>query len=192
MREFLRIAGINVFDVLQETFDNELLKGALSLDGVLGTFLGTRSNNSLFCALHRMSNGLNYSLPAGGMGAVSEAIAAAARKYGADIRTSSPVQRILMDFDRVCGVELENGEQVSAATVVSGADPKTTFNRLLGAQNLEAGFANKIKNIRSNGNVAKLHLALDGLPGFTGLDDAHFGERLVIAPSLEYVEHVTV
>jgi phytoene dehydrogenase-like protein len=78
---------------------------------------------------------------------------------------------------------------VNATIVVSSADPKTTFNQLLGAHQLEAGFANKIKNIRSKGNVAKLHLALDGLPRFTGLDDAQTGERLVIAPSLEYVEH---
>ena len=189
MREFLRMAGINVYDVLQENFDNELLKGALSLDGVLGTFLGTRSNNSVFCALHRMSNGGSYSQPAGGMGAVSDAMANAARQHGADIRTSSPVKRILMDFDQACGVELENGEQIKAMRVVSSADPKTTFNQLLGTQNLEAGFAHKIKNVRSKGCVAKLHLALSDLPDFTGLDEAHRGERLLIAPSLEYVEH---
>jgi len=189
MREFLRVAGINVYDILQENFDNELLKGALSLDGVLGTFLGTRSNNSVFCALQRMSGGGVYSQPQGGMGAVSEAIASAARQNGADIRTSSPVKQIMMDFDHVCGVELEDGEQLKATTVVSSADPKTTFNKLLGTQNLEAGFANKIKNIRSKGHVAKLHLALSGLPELTGLDEKHMGERLVIAPSLEYVEH---
>jgi len=189
MREFLRIAGINVYDILQELFDSELLKGALSVDGTLGTFLGTRSNNSVFCAMHRMSNGGEYSLPAGGMGAVSEAIAAAARAAGAEIRTASPVKRMLMDFDRVCGVELEGGERIMAATVVSSADPKTTFLKLLGARNLEAGFANRIRNVRSNGNVAKLHLALDGVPEFQGLDAARVGERLVIAPSLQYVEH---
>lgn len=189
MREFLRMAGINIFDVLQENFDNELLKGALSLDGVLGTFLGTRSNNSVFCALHRLSNGGAYSQPEGGMGSVSDAIANAARAFGAEIRTASPVKRILLDFDKACGVELENGEQLKAATVVSSADPKTTFNGLLGAQNLEAGFAHKIKNLRSKGNVAKLHLALSDLPDFTGLDDSLSGERLLIAPSLEYVEH---
>jgi phytoene dehydrogenase-like protein len=123
------------------------------------------------------------------MGAVSDAIASAARKHGADIRTSSPVKRILMDFNKAVGVELENGEQITATTVVSNADPKTTFNELLGAQNLEAGFALKIRNIRSKGNVAKLHLALSALPDFAGLDQARYGERLVIAPSLEYVEH---
>jgi phytoene dehydrogenase-like protein len=189
MREFLRIAAINVFDVLQENFDSELLKGALSLDGTLGTFLGTRSNNSVYCALYRLSNGGHYSLPAGGMGAVSNAMAAAARASGVEIHTSRPVKRILMDFDRAVGVELESGENIEADIVVSGADPKTTFNQLLGAQNLEAGFAHRIHNIRSKGNVAKLHLALSAVPEFIGLDTALTGERLVIAPSLQYVEH---
>jgi phytoene dehydrogenase-like protein len=189
MREFLRITGINVFDILQEQFDSELLKGALSLDGTLGTFLGARSNNSVFCALHRLSNGGNYSIPAGGMGSVSDAIAAAARANGAEIHTSRRVSKILMDFDHVVGVQLESGEMIEADIVVSGADPKTTFLNLLGPQNLEAGFAYRVKNIRSRGCVAKLHLALDGLPEFSGLDSSLTGERLVIAPSLQYVEH---
>ena len=189
MREFLRIAGINVYDVLQETFDSDLLKGALSLDGTLGTFLGTRSNNSVFCALHRMSNGANYGLPEGGMGAVTDAMAAAAKAAGAEIHTSRPVAGVLMDFDRVVGVKLESGEEIEADTVISGADPRTTYFKLLGAQHLEAGFAHRVNNIRSKGHVAKLHLALNGLPEFTGLEAALAGERLLIAPSLQYVEH---
>jgi phytoene dehydrogenase-like protein len=189
MRDFLRITGINVFDVLEEKFDSQLLKGALSMDGTLGTFLGARSNNSVFCALHRMSNGGKYSLPAGGMGAVSDAIASSARSNGAEIHTSRPVKSILMDFDRAVGVELESGEKIEADYVISGADPKTTYLQLLGAQNLEAGFANRVNNIRSRGNVAKLHLALREIPDFAGLDASLTGERLLIAPSLQYVEH---
>lgn len=189
MREFLRLAGINVFDLLQELFESELLKGALSLDGTLGNFLGPRSNNSVFCALHRMSGGNRYSIPAGGMGAVSGAMAAAAQAAGATLRTGARVQRLLMDFDRVVGVELEGGEQITAETVISSADPKTTFLKLLGARHLEAGFAHRVSNIRCTGHAAKLHLALDGLPEFTGLDPALAGERLLIAPSLQYVEH---
>jgi phytoene dehydrogenase-like protein len=189
MREFLRIAGINVYDVLQEQFSSELLKGALSLDGTLGTFLGTRSNNSVFCALHRLSRGGAYALPAGGMGAVSEALAAAARAAGAEIRLGSPVQRITMDFDRASGVELESGEVLNAGCVISGADPHTTFQKLLGVRHVEAGFANRVRNLRAKGNVAKLHLALDGLPQFSGLDARQAGERLLVAPSLQYVEH---
>ena len=194
MREFLRIAGINIFDILQENFENDLLKGALSMDAVLGTFSGPRSNNSVFTALHRLS-GNNagaagaLSIPVGGMGAVTDALAAAARSAGAEIRTSTPVARILIDGTRVCGVELANGERLEAGTVVSNADPRSTVMDLLGMRHVEAGFAQRISNFRSRGHAAKLHLALDGLPDFKGLSPVQMGERLIVAPSLVYVEH---
>jgi phytoene dehydrogenase-like protein len=193
MREFLRIAGINIYDILKENFDNPLLKGALSLDAVLGTNSGPRSNNSVFTALHRMSGNTGKAaganaIPAGGMGAVTDALAAAAKQSGAEIRTACPVSSILMDGDAVSGVQLANGEQIAASIVVSNADPKSTIMKLLGARNVEAGFAQKIENIRARGNAAKLHLALNGLPEFTGVNPDQLGERLVIAPTVEYVE----
>ncbi len=187
MREFLRIAGINVYDVLNERFDNPLLKGALSLDGTLGAHLGPRSNNSVFNLLNRYTRE-GYAIPAGGLGAVSAAMADAARAAGADVRTHCPVRRIVVDFDRAAGVRLETGEELAADVVISNADPKTTFIELLGQRHLEAGFAHRVRNIRSNGGVAKLHLALDGLPAFNGLDEAMTGQRLVIAPDPDYVE----
>ncbi len=178
MREFLRITGINVFDILQERFESDLLKGALSLDGTLGTFLGPRSNNSVFCALHRFGQGKGYSIPAGGMGALTVALDAAARAAGASVRVGTRVSEIRMDFDRACGVTLEDGEQLDADVVISNADPKTTFEQLLGVRNIEAGFANRIHNIRTRGCVAKLHLALDQPPQFAGLDAQQRGQRL--------------
>ncbi|NRB71432.1 MAG: NAD(P)/FAD-dependent oxidoreductase [Xanthomonadales bacterium] len=189
MREFLRITGINVYDILQERFTSEHLKGALSVDGTLGTFLGTRSNNSVFCALHRFNRGRDYALPKGGMGAVSDALAAAAKAAGATLRTNARVASITMDFDRASGVTLSNGETLEADVVISNADPKTTFFELLGARHLEAGFANRVHHLRTRGCVAKLHLALDGLPGFTGLDETQLGKRLLIAADMQYVEH---
>jgi phytoene dehydrogenase-like protein len=193
MREFLRIAGINIYDVLQENFEHPLLKGALSLDAVLGTNSGPRSNNSVFTALHRLSGNNagaagTAALPTGGLGAVCEALAAAARKAGAEIRTGCAVERILHEGDRVCGVRLAGGEELRAATVVSNADPKSTILDLLGARHVEAGFARRLLNFRSKGNAAKLHLALDALPDFRGLSAEQMGERLVIAPTMEYVE----
>lgn len=193
MREFLRIAGINIYDVLKENFENPLLKGALSLDAVLGTFSGPRSNNSVFTALHRMSGNNTgpageLSIAAGGMGAVTQALASSAAKAGAEIRISSPVKKILMDGTRVSGVELENGEQIAGTTVISNADPRSTIMKLLGARHVEADFARRIHNIRTNGNAAKIHIALDSLPDFKGLSPDRLGERLVIAPTVEYVE----
>ncbi|KAA9130534.1 NAD(P)/FAD-dependent oxidoreductase [Marinihelvus fidelis] len=187
MREFLRIAGINVYDVLNERFESPLLKGAISLDGTLGTFAGPRSNNTVFNLLNRYDD-QGYAIPAGGMGTVTAAMADAARQAGADIRTGCPVRRVMMDFDRACGVRLETGDEHTADVVISNADPRTTLGELLGLQRLEAGFAHRVKHIRAKGGVAKLHLALDGLPAFNGLDEALTGQRLVIAPDPDYVE----
>lgn len=194
MREFLRIAGINVFDVLEETLDTPLLKGALALDAVLGTNLGPRSNNSVLALLHRLSGqSLDATnrpwLPQGGMSAVTDALAAAARANGATVRTGSPVARITLDGDRVSGVELASGEAIRAGTVVSNADPARTLLTLLGARHLDTGFAQRIRHLRSRGTAAKLHLALDDLPEFSRLPPILAGERLVIAPDLVYIEH---
>jgi phytoene dehydrogenase-like protein len=193
MREFLRIAGINIFDILEEAFETPLLKGALALDAVLGANLGPRSNNSVLTLLHRMSGQTagvagGVSLPQGGMGAISDALTAAARASGATVRTNSPVARITLNGDRVSGVQLEGGEQVAADIVVSNADPARTLLQLLGARYLETGFAHRIRHFRSKGMAAKLHLALDGLPAFARLKPELAGQRLVVAPDLGYIE----
>jgi phytoene dehydrogenase-like protein len=193
MREFMRIIGINIFDVLEENFDNDLLKGALSLDAVLGNQLGPRSNNSVLNALHRMSGNVGgqtaaMALPKGGMGAVSESLKAAAEAFGVVIQTGAEVASINMTDGRASSVTLTSGEEMAAAAIVSNADPKTTFLELLGARHLEAGFAARVNRIRCKGNAAKLHLALNGLPQFSGLDPSLVGERLLIAPEMTYVE----
>ena len=193
MREFLRIAGINIYDVLEELFETPLLKGALALDAVLGTNLGPRSNNSVLALLHRLSGsgaGVagGISLPTGGMGSVSDALASAARAAGATVRTGAVVKRITLDGDRVSGVELDSGEQLAADDVVSNADPARTLLGLVGAQHFETGFVHRVRHIRSKGMAAKLHLALTGLPAFARLPAALAGERLLIAPDAGYIE----
>ena len=193
MREFLRIAGINIYDVLEESFESPLLKGALALDAVLGTNLGPRSNNSVLALLHRLSGQAQAnegpSTPEGGMGAIGDALAGAARAAGATIRTGSPVKRILLEGDAVSGVELENGEKIAAGTVVSNADPARTLLSLLGARHLETGFVHRVRHYRMKGMAAKLHLALDALPAFARLSSELTGERLVISPDPVYLEH---
>lgn len=194
MREFLRIAGINIYDILEEQFENELLKGALSLDGVLGTHLGPRSNNSVFTALHRLSGTVNgkpgaLAVPRGGMGAVSNALAEAAKANGASIIIDARVGRIDVEDGHVTGITLATGETMPADAVVSSADPRTTFLDLLGPRNLDTGMVRRISHVRQNGNAAKLHLALDSPPEFSGLETGHLGHRLLIAPDMDYVEH---
>jgi phytoene dehydrogenase-like protein len=194
MRELMRIAAINVFDILEEQFDSDLLKGAIALDGVLGTNLGARSNNSVLNLLHRRSGAVGgragaLAIPRGGMGSVSEALAAAAAAHGAHVRTNAAVKRIVIENGVATGVELEGGEVLRASVMVSNADPKTTLLGLLGARHLDTGFARRVQHQRARGTAAKLHLALDDLPGFRGLDQNALGQRLVIAPGSLHIEH---
>ena len=194
MRELMRTGAINIYDVLQETFTDERLKGALGMDALLGANLGPRSPGSVLTYLYRLTgrlqaNGSGISVVAGGMGNVTRALGNAAAAAGAEIRTATPVNRVSLDRDRVTGVETAAGERIDSRLVVSNADPRTTFLHLVGARNIETGFARRIGNIRMQGKAAKLHLALDGLPAFSGLTTAQSGQRLLIAPSLNHIEH---
>jgi len=193
MREFLRVVGMNMFDLLEEHFESNLLKGAKALDAVLGTHLGPRSPNSVLTYLYRhavRSGGRHgaVAVPKGGMGSVGTALAKSAESFGASIRTGALVRQILLTEAGVSGVELDGGEVIPADIVVSNADPKTTFLELVGAANLEVQFVRRIHNIRMRGNAAKLNLTLDGLPSFRGLERHDLAGRLLIAPSVPYVE----
>ncbi len=192
MRELLRIGGMNVHDLLEEHFDSSALRGALAFDAVLGTNFGPRSPGSVLTLLYRMAaeaaGGGALSQPKGGVGGLCAALASAASAAGVQIRTAAPVAQILVDSDRAAGVQLESGERIAAPTVVSSADPKTTFLQLLGARHLDTGFVRRVKHLRSRGLAAKLHLALDRLPQFAGLQAEALRGRLLLAPSLEYLE----
>ncbi len=189
MREFLRLVGMNIYDELNERFYNPLLKGALSVDAILGTHLAPRSPNTFLTYLYRMAgNGGRISLPAGGMGSITASLALAARNAGVRIETGRKVARIAVENGRVVGVETDDGERFDSYTVVSNADPRQTVMGLAGARHLETGFIRKINHYRARGNAAKLHLALDGLPTIKGLAQADCGQRLVIAPDEHYVE----
>jgi phytoene dehydrogenase-like protein len=192
MSELLRLALINMYDVMEENFDNEVLKGLLSLDGVLGAHMGPRSPNTVFGYLYRRIGDIHgyqgSAVVKGGMGALATAMAGAARAAGVEIRTSSPVAKVNLVDGRASGVTLISGEVIDATLVVSNADPKTTFEKLVGYRNVETGLARRVSQVRMRSNVAKLHLALDGLPQITGLDEAGIGQRLVIAPTMDYIE----
>ena len=189
MREFLRLIGMNIHDEVTERFSCPVLKGAVSLDAVLGTHLGPRSPNTIMTYLYRLAgNHGRLAAPAGGMGAVTDDLARAARSAGVTIRTGMPVKRIVVANGRVTGVETDSGESFESLTVVSNVDPKRTVMDLVGARHVEARFTHRINHLRARGNTAKLHLALDGLPTIAGLDKKEFAERIVIAPDEHYVE----
>jgi len=189
MQEFLRLIGMNIHDELTERFEHPMLKGALSLDAVLGTHLGPRSPNTIMTYLYRLAGDHGRaSVPAGGMGSISNELAHAARNAGVTIRTGMPVKRIIISNGRATGVETDAGDRFDSLMVISNADPKTTLMKLIGAKHAETGFARRISHLRAKGNAAKLHLALDGLPVIEGLSKKDYAERLVIAPDEHYVE----
>jgi phytoene dehydrogenase-like protein len=193
MRECLRIIGMNLYDLLDEYFENGQLKAAIAMDALLGSEWAARSMGSVLTYLYRLggyqrNGGAGIALPSGGMGAVSGALAHAAKAAGAEIRTGARVKRILIEDDRAVGVELENGVRLEADCVISNADPKHTFLKLVSVDHLDTGFVRQIRNLRSSGKAAKLHLLLDGAPRFAGLDAAELGSRLLIAPGMDEIE----
>jgi phytoene dehydrogenase-like protein len=193
MRELLRIGAMNVYDLLQEHFDSPLLQGALGLEAVLGTNYGPRSPGTVLTWLYRLAaqsraGARGMSQPIGGMGAVSEALARAATAAGATIRSSAPVARVLVEGDRACGVLLESGERVRGRTVISNADPQRTLLQLLGTEHLDTGFVRRVSHLRNRGLTAKLHLALDAPPSMPVLNATDWNGRLLIAPTLDYLE----
>ncbi len=188
-RQFLRMALMCVADVADEVLEDERLKGLIAYDATVGIRLGPRSPTSLLGLYHRLSGDSGgrqggMTIPFGGMAAVMEAFASAARAAGADIRTASPVARIDVNAGTVTGVTLAGGETIACRTVLSATSPLVTFGRLLSGRELDAGFANSIKSLRNKGNVSKLFVALDRPPQFHGERPA----RHVHAPSIRVIE----
>ncbi len=205
MMRLLRWGPMAVADLASEFFETELLRAAIAARGIYGAAMGPWSAGSTALLLLRAAADPHpagsSSFPRGGMGALTQAMAAAATKAGAEIRTSAPVERILVKDGAAAGVVLEGGEEISAKTVISNADPRRTFLKLTDPVHLPPGFVVKMQNFRANGTVAKINLALDRLPNFTALQDvstaaalsmndpsAALSGRIHIGPDIDYLE----
>ena len=189
MYEFLRVAAINIYDVLNETFDSEQLQGALAVDAVMGSAMGPRTPGTVLTWLQRLFGELNGAPSLHSGEQLVNALTQSAEDAGAVIRCNTRVRKILVEDSKAFGVELDDGELVKAKLVISNADPRTTFSSLVGAPQLDTMFANRVAQIRGSGVVGKLHLALGGLPEFTGIDPTGLTNRFLVAPSMRYIEH---
>jgi phytoene dehydrogenase-like protein len=188
----LRWLPMSVSDLMAEWFEDDRLRAVLAAPGVSGTMLGPRSAGSSLVMLLREASCVRAGgLPIrarGGPGAVTEAMAAAAREAGAEIRTGTGVERIIVRDERVVGV-VARGEEIRCETVVSGLDPKSTFLSLVGPAELAPDFLTKVRNYRAAGTVAKVNLALASLPAFRGVaDPMALAGRIHIGPDLDYLE----
>lgn len=193
MFRLLRWGPMCVADLVSEFFENELLRATIAARGIFGANLGPWSAGSALLLLLRAASDQNpagsASFPRGGVGALTQAMAAAAKAAGAEIRTNAAIARIQVKNGAAVGVVLESGEEISARAVISGADPKRTLLGLVDAAHLEPSFAAKMRNFRAKGVAAKVNLALDGLPKFTAASDASLLKgRIHIGPELDYLE----
>ncbi len=196
-----RIFTQSVAEFLEPWFESEEIKVTLATDGVIGTNGGPRSPGTAYVLLHHVMGGVDghrglWGFVRGGMGAISQSIADAARAAGAEISTGAVVDHVLMkdtaSGPRAVGAVLANGEEIFAQTVVSCADPKRTFLGLVGEQHLPTDFAKAVREIAMQGCSMKINLALDGLPNFTAIPGSnlqpHHKTTMHICPSMDYVE----
>ena len=191
MRDLLRIITMNVADLLEDDFDTDALRGALALDAVLGTEHGPRSPNTVFTLLHRLAghgrNGNGAAASGNGSRGTVDALVAAAKAAGVDIRTGARVARIRVEAGAARGVELDDGSSIDAARVISNADPVTTYADLVGGDHLDADFLAEVQAIRMRGTTGKVHFALDRRPDLPMPPDGA-AARWVLAPSINHVE----
>lgn len=191
-----RLMTMSAADFLDEWFEGEALKGTKCTSGIIGTFLGPRSPGTGYILLHHYIGELDgtfraWGLARGGTGALSQAIASAAREAGAEIKVNAAVAHVNVKNGEATGVTLENGDQYTAGIVVSNADAKRTFLKLIEPQHLPDEFVSDVNRFRITSPACKVNLALDGLPEFTSMPrgkEALLRGSIEIAPSMDYVE----
>ena len=193
-----KLLTMSAVDFLDQWFESDVLKGPMSVSGIIGTFLGVRSPGTAYVLLHHYMGEIDgafrsWGFSKGGTGGVSMAIARSAESYGAEIKTSTPVNKILVKNGEAYGVALENGDEYHAKVIVSSCDPRRTFLGFVGEKELDQDFVASIKRYKYRGSSGKVNLALTRLPTFNtsgykreGL--THLRGDIAIAPSVSYVE----
>jgi phytoene dehydrogenase-like protein len=195
--DLLRWGPMAVADFVAEFFETELLRAVIAARGIFGTALGPWSAGSTAVLLLRAAADAHpvgsASFPRGGLGSFTRALAESAKQARVEIRTDAEVQNIRIKDGAVTGVVLAGGEEIAAEAVASGVDPKRTFFNLVDPSQLDPTFANRMKNFRANGTVAKVNLALGSLPTFIAMDAAEgflkaLSGRIHIGPEIDYLE----
>jgi phytoene dehydrogenase-like protein len=191
----LQLMTMSAADLLDQWFETDVLKATMSASGIIGTFLGVRSPGTAYVLLHHYMGEIDgafrsWGFARGGTGAISLAIASAAREAGAEIRTEAGVARIKTRDGRATGVVLPNGDEIDAGVVLSSVDPRLTFQKLVEPGALPASFLEGVSRYKFRGSSGKVNLALDALPDFVCLPGAgaHLRGAVSISPAVEYME----
>ncbi len=166
---FVQLMTMSATEFLQQWFETDPLIATMSASGVIGTFQGVRSPGTAYVLLHHYMGEIDgayraWGIPRGGTGGISNAIASAARGFGAEIRTEAPVARIGVRGGRATGVVLDSGEEIAAKNVLSSLDSHQTFLRLVEPSHLEPSFLDEVRRYKFRGSSGKVNLALDDLP----------------------------
>jgi phytoene dehydrogenase-like protein len=192
-----RLFTSSIADLLEEYFESPQMQGVLSVSGIIGTWAGPRSAGTAYVMAHHKIGDIgdgqmpSWGFPAGGMGAVSDALRRAAESFGAIVRTDAPADRITVRDGRATGVALQSGEELRADIVIATTHPKITFLDQIDRAALPDDFVTDIERWKSRSGVVKVNLALDRLPEFTakpGFDPEVHGGTIVLADSLDEIE----
>jgi phytoene dehydrogenase-like protein len=188
----MRWIPMPVSDLVAEWFESEPLRATVAAGGVLGSFLGPRSAGSTLVLLllgatdaHPIANGW---FPRSGVGAISDALAAAARQAGVIIRTDAAVERIEVTADAASAVTLASGESIDARAIVSSLDPKHTLLKMIDPIHLAPEFVRRVQNIRARGTLAKVNYAVSALPDVANQSPAALSGRIRLAPTVDTIE----
>jgi phytoene dehydrogenase-like protein len=191
----VQLLTMSASDFLDQWFETDVLKATMAASGVIGTFLGVRSPGTAYVLLHHYMGEIDgafrsWGLSRGGTGAISNAIAAAAVEAGAEIRTESPVSKIIVKQSAAVGVVLANGDYLTSNIVASSVDPNLTFLKLVGEEHLPGEFVEDVRRYKYRGSSGKVNLALDALPDFTALPGGghHLRGAISISPGIDYME----
>jgi len=191
----VQLMTMSAVDFLDQWFETDVLKATMAASGIIGTFLGVRSPGTAYVLLHHYMGEIDgafrsWGFARGGTGAISNAIASAARELGVEIRTEAPVARVLMNNGQARGVVLDNGDEIRCDIVSSSLDPRLTFMKMVGKEHLPADFVEDVNRYKFRGSSGKVNLALSGLPDFTCLpgEGRHLRGAISISPGVEYME----
>jgi phytoene dehydrogenase-like protein len=192
---FVQLMTMSAADFLDQWFEADPLKATMSASGIIGTYQGVRSPGTAYVLLHHYMGEIDgafraWGIPKGGTGAVSNAIASAARALGAEIRTEAPVARIIVKNGRATGVALESGEEIEATDVLSSVDSRRTFLGLVEPGTLEPEFEEEVRRFKFRGSSGKVNLAVDRLPDFSCLPGVgeHLRGAISFSPSVDDME----
>lgn len=193
---FVDLFTESIGDFLDRFFESDQVKAVLAYYGSIGTFAGPRTPGTAYVLLHHLmgehEGAGGWGFIRGGMGGISQAIARSAERNGATIRTNAEVAQIAVKNGRATGVVLDSGEEIAGKIVVSNADPKRTFLRMVDPRELPADFLEEVRGYKTFSTAFKINLAVEEPPRYTAFDAAairtNYPTYVHIGPSLEYLE----